>query len=168
MAKPDIQAALDAVDMSYDEIIQIVDDTRETVLHEVDALIQEIRENIQDMSNDKIRDTLMRLSLQSYTFSSIKDKAAFKASLAESLRKEAYAKAFGNAVGTVAQKDGQALLDTSSQAIAEKIHDLMADLFKTSLDEIHRSVDVLKTVLMSRLTEAKLVSNDIQYRLRVL
>lgn len=162
MAKPDIQAALDAVDMSYDEIIQIVDDTRETVLHEVDALIQEIRENIQDMSNDKIRDTLMRLSLQSYTFSSIKDKAAFKASLAESLRKEAYAKAFGNAVGTVAQKDGQALLDTSSQAIAEKIHDLMADLFKTSLDEIHRSVDVLKTVLMSRLTEAKLVSNDIQ------
>ena len=133
MAKPDIQAALDAVDMSYDEIIQIVDDTRETVLHEVDALIQEIRENIQDMSNDKIRDTLMRLSLQSYTFSSIKDKAAFKASLAESLRKEAYAKAFGNAVGTVAQKDGQALLDTSSQAIAEKIHDLMADLFRRLL-----------------------------------
>ena len=162
MAKPDIQAALDAVDMSYDEIIQIVDDTRETVLHEVDALIKDVRDNIQDMSNDKIRDTLMRLSLQSYTFSSIKDKAAFKASLAESLRKEAYAKAFGNAVGTVAQKDGQALLDTSSQAIAEKIHDLMADLFKTSLDEIHRSVDVLKTVLMSRLTEAKLVSNDIQ------
>lgn len=162
MAKPDIQAALDAVDMSYDEIIQIVDDTRETVLHEVDALIRDVRENIQNMSNDKIRDVLMRLSLQSYTFSSIKDKAAFKASLAESLRKEAYAKAFGNAVGTVAQKDGQALLDTSSQAIAEKIHDLMADLFKTSLDEIHRSVDVLKTVLMSRLTEAKLVSNDIQ------
>ena len=38
----------------------------------------------------------------------------------------------------------------------------MSDLFKTSLDEIHRTVDVLKTVLMSRLSEAKLVSNDIQ------
>lgn len=162
MAKPDIQAALDAVDMTYDELIQIVDDTRETVLKDVDMLIEDVRNNVQNMSNDKIRDTLVRLSLQSYSFSSIKDKAAFKASLAESLRKEAYAKAFGGAVGTVAQKDGQALLDTASQAVAEKIHDLMSDLFKTSLDEIHRTVDVLKTVLMSRLTEAKLVANDTQ------
>lgn len=162
MAKPDIQAALDAVDMTYDELIQIVDDTRETVLKDVDSLIKDVRDNVQNMSNDKIRDVLVRLSLQSYSFSSIKDKAAFKASLAETLRKEAYAKAFGEAVGTVAQKDGQALLDTSSQAIAERIHDLMSDLFKTSLDEIHRTVDVLKTVLMSRLSEAKLVSNDTQ------
>ena len=162
MAKPDIQAALDAVDMTYDELIQIVDDTRETVLKDVDMLIEDVRNNIQNMSNDKIRDILVRLSLQSYSFSSIKDKAAFKASLAESLRKEAYAKSFGGAVGTVAQKDGQALLDTASQAVAEKIHDLMSDLFKTSLDEIHRTVDVLKTVLMSRLTEAKLVANDTQ------
>ena len=162
MAKPDIQTALDTVDMTYDELIQIVDDTRETVLKDVDSLIKDVRDNVQNMSNDKIRDVLVRLSLQSYSFSSIKDKAAFKASLAETLRKEAYAKAFGEAVGTVAQKDGQALLDTSSQAVAEKIHDLMSDLFKTSLDEIHRTVDVLKTVLMSRLSEAKLVSNDIQ------
>lgn len=148
--------------MTYDELIEIVDGTKESILSEVDALIAEVRDNVQNMSNDKIRDILVRLSLQSYSFSSIKDKASFKASLAESLRKEAYAKSFGNAVGTVAQKDGQALLETSSQATVEKIHDLMADLFKTSLDEIHRTVDVLKTVLMSRLTEAKLTSNDIQ------
>ena len=113
-------------------------------------------------SNDKIRDTLMRLSLKSYYLASIKDKSAFKANLAETIRKEAYAKSFGNAVGTVAQKDGQALLETSSQAVAEKIHDLMADLFKSSTDEIHRTIDVLKTVLMSRLSEAKLVTNDVQ------
>lgn len=162
MAKPDIQEALNNIDMTYNELIQIVDDTRNSVLSDVDLLIEDVRNNIQTMSNDKIRDILVRLSVQSYSFSSIKDRASFKASLAETLRKEAYAKAFGNAVGTVAQKDGQALLDTSSEAVVEKIHDLMADLFKTSLDEIHRTIDVLKTVLMSRLTEAKLVSNDIQ------
>lgn len=162
MAKPDIQSALNNIDMTYNDLIEIVDDTRTSVLYDVDILIDDVRNNIQDMSNDKIRDILVRLAVQSYSFSSIKDKASFKASLAETLRKEAYAKAFGNAVGTVAQKDGQALLDTSSEAVVEKIHDLMADLFKTSLDEIHRTVDVLKTVLMSRLTEAKLVSNDTQ------
>ena len=162
MAKPDVQAALDAVDMTYSELIDIVDDTRKSVMEDCDLLIQDVSNNIQDMSNDKIRDTLMRLSLKSYYLASIKDKSAFKANLAETIRKEAYAKAFGNAVGTVAQKDGQALLDTSSQAVAEKIHDLMADLFKSSTDEIHRTIDVLKTVLMSRLSEAKLVSNDVQ------
>ncbi len=162
MAKPDVQAALDAVDMTYSELIDIVDDTRKSVMEDCDLLIEDVSNNIQDMSNDKIRDTLMRLSLKSYYLASIKDKSAFKANLAETIRKEAYAKAFGNAVGTVAQKDGQALLDTSSQAVAEKIHDLMADLFKSSTDEIHRTIDVLKTVLMSRLSEAKLVSNDVQ------
>ena len=162
MAKPDVQAALDAVDMTYSELIDIVDDTRKSVMEDCDLLIEDVSNNIQDMSNEKIRDTLMRLSLKSYYLASIKDKSAFKASLAETIRKEAYAKAFGNAVGTVAQKDGQALLDTSSQAVAEKIHDLMADLFKSSTDEIHRTIDVLKTVLMSRLSEAKLVSNDVQ------
>ena len=162
MAKPDVKAALDAVDMTYSELIDIVDDTRKSVMEDCDLLIEDVSNNIQDMSNDKIRDTLMRLSLKSYYLASIKDKSAFKANLAETIRKEAYAKAFGNAVGTVAQKDGQALLDTSSQAVAEKIHDLMADLFKSSTDEIHRTIDVLKTVLMSRLSEAKLVSNDIQ------
>lgn len=162
MAKPDVQAALDAVDMTYSELIDIVDDTRKSVMEDCDLLIEDVSNNIQDMSNDKIRDTLMRLSLKSYYLASIKDKSAFKANLAETIRKEAYAKAFGNAVGTVAQKDGQALLDTSSQAVAEKIHDLMADLFKSSTDEIHRTIDVLKTVLMSRLSEAKLVSSDVQ------
>ena len=162
MAKPDVQAALDAVDMTYSELIDIVDDTRKSVMEDCDLLIEDVSNNIQDMSNDKIRDTLMRLSLKSYYLASIKDKSAFKANLAETIRKEAYAKAFGNAVGTVAQKDGQALLDTSSQAVAEKLHDLMADLFKSSTDEIHRTIDVLKTVLMSRLSEAKLVSNDVQ------
>ena len=162
MAKPDVQAALDAVDMTYAELIDIVDDTRKSVMEDCDLLIEDVSNNIQDMSNDKIRDTLMRLSLKSYYLASIKDKSAFKANLAETIRKEAYARAFGNAVGTVAQKDGQALLDTSSQAVAEKIHDLMADLFKSSTDEIHRTIDVLKTVLMSRLSEAKLVSNDVQ------
>ena len=162
MAKPGVQAALDAVDMTYSKLIDIVDDTRKSVMEDCDLLIEDVSNNIQDMSNDKIRDTLMRLSLKSYYLASIKDKSAFKANLAETIRKEAYAKAFGNAVGTVAQKDGQALLDTSSQAVAEKIHDLMADLFKSSTDEIHRTIDVLKTVLMSRLSEAKLVSNDVQ------
>ena len=162
MAKPDIQAALDAVDMTYSELIDIVDDTRRSIMEDCDVIIEDVSNNIQDMSNDRIRDTLMRLSLKSYYLASIKDKSAFKANLAETIRKEAYARAFGNAVGTVAQKDGQALLDTSSQAVAEKIHDLMADLFKSSTDEIHRTIYFLKTVLMSRLSEAKLVSNDVQ------
>ena len=162
LAKPDVNEALNEVDMTYDELIGIVDDTQTAVMGEIDELIKSINDNVQNMTNDSIRETLTRLSLHSYTFSSIKDKSAFKANIAESIRKEAYAKAFGAASGTVGQKDSQALLSISAQTIAESIHDLTSALFKTKLDEIHRVIDTLKTVLMSRMSEAKLVSNDTQ------
>ena len=55
MAKPDVQAALDAVDMTYSELIDIVDDTRKSVMEDCDLLIEDVSNNIQDMSKLLIR-----------------------------------------------------------------------------------------------------------------
>lgn len=162
MLTQSVKDALEAVDMTYAELIDVVNNIKEEMSGEIDETIHSIGENLNDMSNDYIRNVLVRLSLLSYSFSETKERSAFKSELAVTLRKEAYAKEFKSAEGTVGVKESQALLNTSAEVLAETIHDLLASLFKTKLDEVHRTIDVLKTVLMSRLTEAKLVSSDVQ------
>jgi hypothetical protein len=156
MPKYDLNAALDNVELAYNEIIDIANDSVAELTGDLDDLINRVYNNIERLTNDDIRDTLLRLSLRAFSFSAIKDKAAFKATLAESLRKEAYAKSYSTLGGTISSRDAQATLSISNEIVVEHLYNLTAALFKTKLDQVHRCVDTLKTVLMSRLSEAKL------------
>ena len=86
----------------------------------------------------------------------IKEKAQFKSVLGEALRKEAYAKNFNTAEGTVAVRENLSIINTSSEILAEELYTLVANMFKVKCDEVHRVVDTLKSVLMSRMQEAKI------------
>ena len=154
-----LNQAMDKVEVTYQEVIDIANDVLTEITGDIDTLLDGVYNNVESMSNDAIRDLLLRLSLRSYSFSAIKDKSAFKATLAETIRKEAYATKFNGAEGTVAVRENTALLGTAEETVVEHIYELTASLFKTKLDEVHRVVDTLKTVLMSRLTEAKLTAS---------
>ena len=153
---PSIQRALNEVDMTYAELIEIANDILENVAGDVNELVIEIQSRAESLSNEDIRAYMVKLALKSYSFSEIKEKAAFKATLSETIRKNAYAKTFGEMTGSVAAKESQAILQTSEEVLAEALYELVASLFKTKLDEAHRVVDVLKTTIMSRMQEAKL------------
>ena len=156
MATNEFNQALDNVEIAYGEIIDIANESVKELTGDLDELIDKVANNIEHLTNDDIRDTLLRLSLRAFSFSAIKDKSAFKAILAETLRKEAYAKQFATLEGTVSARDTQATLNISNEIIVEHLYNLTASLFKTRLDQVHRVVDSLKTVLTSRLSEAKL------------
>ena len=158
--KQNVNTALDNVDAAYGDLIEIANSIIEDVCGDIDRMTQSAYNNIENLTNEDIRDMLLRLSLRSYSFSEIKEKSAFKAALAETLRKEAFAKNFNSTEGSVAVRDNTAVVNTSSEIIAEEIYTLTASLFKTKLDELHRVVDTLKTVLMSRMQEAKLSNVD--------
>lgn len=158
--KQNVNTALDNVDAAYGDLIEIANSIIEEVCGDIDRMTQSAYHNIENLTNEDIRDMLLKLSLRSYSFSEIKEKSAFKAALAETLRKEAYANNFNSTEGSVAVRDNTAVVNTSSEIIAEEIYTLTASLFKTKLDELHRVVDTLKTVLMSRMQEAKLSSID--------
>lgn len=160
MAKYDLNEALDNVELAYNEVIDIANESVAELTGDLDTLLESVYNNIENLTNDGIRDVLLKLSLRAFSFSGIKDKAAFKATLAESLRKEAYAKHYNTLGGTVSSRDSQATLSISNEIIVEHIYNLTASLFKTKLDQVHRVVDTLKTVLMSRLSEAKLCNID--------
>lgn len=153
-----VQEAISNVEMTYEEVINLATDIVDEMTADLNQMVESAYMNIENLSNDSIRELLLRLSLRSYSFSEIKDKSAFKATLAESLRKEAYARELSIAQGTVAAKESIATMNTASETVVEQIYDLSAALFKTKLDELHRCVDSLKSVLTSRLTEAKLTA----------
>lgn len=153
-----VSKALDNIDMAYDELIDIANDTCKDVVGDLDDMMRSAYDNIENLNNESIRSLLLRLSLRSYSFAEIKEKAQFKAVLGEALRKEAYAKNFNTAEGTVAVRENLSIINTSSEILAEELYTLVANMFKMKMDEVHRIVSTLQTVLMSRMQEAKLVN----------
>lgn len=155
-----VSKALDNIDMTYDELIEIANDICSEVTGDLTHMIESAYNNIENLTNDSIRQLLIKLSLRSYSFAEIKDKSVFKATLGETLRKEAYAKSFNMTEGTVAVRENTSIINTSSEILAEELYTLVANMFKTRCDEVHRVVDSLKSVLMSRMQEAKLSNID--------
>lgn len=154
----DLQQALDNTEVVYRNIVEIANKIVAEATKEVDDLINEAMDNVDNMTNESIRVLLIKLSLLSFNFSDIKEKSALKAECAETLRKEAYAVAFNSSIGSVASKENQATITISKEIMVEAIYNMVASLFKTKSDETHRVVDALKSVLMSRMAEAKLTS----------
>lgn len=156
-----VSEALREIDMTYNSLIELADDIYQDVAGDIDNLVNSIRDGVEGLSNDSIRTLMLRLSISSYRLSEIKEKSAFKASLGQAIREEAYAHNFNATEGTVANREKTATIQTSAEILAEEIHSLISSLFKTKLDEIHRLVQVLQTTLTTRVQEAKLIQNDI-------
>ena len=154
--KAELQTALDNTETAYSDLVSIANEIINEYSRDVNNIISNVKNNVEDLSNDDIRNVMFRLSMLSYSFGDIKEKSSLKARCAEILKEEAYAKKFNEIDGSVALRENTALLETSNEILAQAVYDLIASLFKVKLDEIHRVVDTLKTILTSRLQEARL------------
>lgn len=162
MARPSLNDALANVEATYSEVVEIANDMLSDIFTPINNLVDEIREAGAGISAEALRDYMVRLQLRSYEISDIKEKSALKAECAEALRKEKYARTFNAAEGTAGVKDNTALLAASEEIIVEALYNLVASLLKTKLDEVHRLIDTLKSILMSKMQEAKLAMNGIE------
>lgn len=151
-----LKEALNNVEAVYDDVKEIANDLVKEYTSDVANLINYISNNIEHLTNDDIRNLILKLSTKAFNFGDIKEKASIKAEIAEMLKKEKYAEEFNKAEGSVAVRENIGILGTSEQVVTQAVYDLAADLYKIKLDEIRRMIDSLKTVLMSRLSEAKL------------
>lgn len=157
-----LEEALDQVEGTYSEIVKVANDMLSSLFDPVNELIQELGTRINEYSAEEVRGYIIRLQLVSYQISEAKDKSSLKSALAESLREEAFAKSFNAADGTAAVKNNIALIESSQEVIVEALYNLVADLLKTKLDEVHRLIDALKSVLMSKMQELKLTMNAME------
>lgn len=156
MVEGKLTKALENVNMTYDDLVNIANEMVNPYIEDINALVNNAYDNINNLTNDYLRNLLIRLSIKSFSFSEIKEKSILKSECAETLRKEKYAIEFNKGDGTVAFKENNALVNSSEEVLVELIYELISSIFKTKLDEVHRLVDTIKTIIMSRNAEEKL------------
>lgn len=157
--RKELEDALNNVEMTYSEIVYIANQLISEYTDDINPIISDVESNIERLTNDDLRSYMLRLSIKAYSFGDVKERSIIKAQCAEMLKKEAYARAFAEAEGSIAARDSSTLVKISNETLTEAIYDLVAGLFKVKLEEIRRLIDSLKTVLMSRLSEMKMSSS---------
>lgn len=153
-----LEDALEKVEVNYGDLIEIANAMLEPILAPINTLVATVNSRIQNLPIDLIRDFILELQLKAYELSEIKEKSAMKAELATALQKEAFAVSFSGLEGAAAVKDKLALVETSAETVSSVLYTLVSNLLKTKLDQLHRLVDALKSILMSRMQETKFMN----------
>jgi hypothetical protein len=153
-----LETALNNVETTYGELVNIANDMLNPMFEPINMIIVSVNATVNAMSIDQIRDYILQIQLKAFEISEIKEKAALKAELAETLQKEKFAISFNGLEGSAAAKDKLALVETSAEIVTEALYNLIANLLKTKLDQLHRLVDALKSILMSRMQETKFMN----------
>ena len=157
----DLTKALESVEVTYSQIKDIADSMLAAPFEEPNRIVNEIQYNINSMSIDLLRDYILRLQLAVYSLSELRDRSGVKAMCAEAVKKEAYATAYVGQEGTAGVKDSSTTLAISENIVAQCLYDLVASLAKTKVDQLHRMIDSLKSILMSRMQELKLSATSL-------
>ena len=153
-----LQEALNNLEITYHDLVEIADTMTSNIFKPIDELINILNTKVNSLPIDTIRDYLLQLQLKAFEISEIKEKSAMKAELATALQKEQFAVSFNGLEGSAAAKDKLATIATSAEQATEILYNLIASLFKTKLDQLHRLVAVLTSILMSRMSEAKFMN----------
>jgi len=153
-----LEAALTNVEETYGDLVEIANSMLKPMFDPINQLVSVISSTINALSIEQIRDYILQLQLKAFEISETKEKAALKAELAEALQKEKFAVSFNSLEGSAAVKEKLALVEASPEAVSETLYNLVANLLRTKLDQLHRLVDALKSVLMSRMQETKFMN----------
>ena len=161
MAK-DITKALDNVEMAYSQVAEIASSILEEILKPVDNIINVMGTDINSLSLEQLKDYMWKLQHKAYTLSEVKEKSLLKAELAEALQKEKFASSFNEADGAAAVKNNIALLESSEEVVVQALYENISNQLKTKVDQIHRMVNVIQSIIMTRMQEAKLSMSNLE------
>ena len=121
----------------------------------IDDLIKTLS-NVESLSDEEIRKYMLKISLESYSFSEIKEHSVMKQDCATALMKETQANIFNSETGTAEVRRNKSITDSNAQITVNILYNSIANLMKTKLDEAHRVVNTLNSILISRAAAAKL------------
>lgn len=153
-----LEEALNNVELTYKELVEIANDMLNPLFGPINGIVSTLSTTVNSLSIDQIRDYILQLQLKAFEISETKEKAALKAELAETLQKEKFATSFNGFEGSAAVKEKLALIEASPETVSETLYNLVANLLKTKLDQLHRLVAALTSILMSRMSEAKFMN----------
>lgn len=126
---------------------------------ELDRIVNNVSKNINNLSNEDIRRYQLQLSLAAYDLGELKDKTNMASEIADVLQEETQATAWNASDGNNEQRKNNAILASSKEKAVAKLYKLVSSQIKTKLDEVHRIVATLQSILISRASDRKLTDN---------
>ena len=156
----DIEKARQEVNDMYRELSPMVEDIVNKYALNINNLVNKISK-AQFLTNDELRDFMLSLSVEAYNFSMSKDSSILKQDCAITIMKEAQAKEYNNTEGTQVIRNNASIINTSDSQVVNLLYSSVANLMKTKLDEAHRMINTLNSILISRNAEAKLSFSDV-------
>lgn len=151
----DITTAKSDVQSMFDSLAPIVLEVAGKYSKEADKLIDKLV-NANSFTNEELREAILQLSIEAYMFSMSKDASILKQDCATTLLKESQAKLYNATQGTQVVRQNQSIVDSVDKQVVNMLYSAVANMMKTKLDEIHRLLNTLNSILISRNAEAKL------------
>lgn len=148
------QAKLEADELTA-QLAEVVGSITKAQTTTLDELIHKLSKGIDTFSNNDLRDIMARISVETYYIGIAKEQSSLKDACATALYKEGLAKSYNLTSGAVEAKKQQAVLDTVDKQAVSILYTTVSGLLKTKIDEAHRIVSVINSVLISRASEAK-------------
>ena len=140
----------------YKQLKPIVKETVNKNTKEVDAIIDKIKKNFTTLTNKELQDYMLQLSIESYYLAERKDMSLLMQECAIALTKGAQADTFNSTAGTQAVRSNQAIVESMDKQVVAMIQSAVANDMKSKLEESHRIVNVLSSILISKNAENKL------------
>lgn len=152
----DIEKAKKKVKETYSALKPMVKEIVEKHSNYIDSIVNKIHDNFTTLTNKEIQDYMLQLQVEAYYFSERKDMALLMQECSIVTSKEAQASSFNSTVGTQTVRSNQAIIDSISEQVVTMLYNAVANSMKSKLDEVHRLINVLGSVLISRNAENKL------------
>lgn len=147
------------VDSTYRSLAKIAKEITSQYTKEIDLLIKEL-ENIENLSDGRVRNIMLQLSLLAYHLGEVKEHSNIRADISTALYKEKLASEFNSLEGPVGVKTNQATVNSIDQQAVQILYTNISKMFTTKLDETHRVVNTLNNVLIGRMATNKHALQD--------
>lgn len=140
----------------YKNLKPIVDEVVSKNARPIDELVKKIKKNLTTLTNKEIQDYMLQLSIETYYFATIKDSSILRQECSIALLKEGQANTYNGSEGTQSYRNNQAIIQNVDKQAVNILYNAVVNCMKSKLDESHRIVNVLSSVLISKNAEAKL------------
>ena len=156
-----LNEALNNLETTYQELVEMANQMVKPITENADKLIKFLEDHVENITTNQLRNKMLEVQLAAAAIAGVREKSARKAQLAEALQKEKYATSFGKAEGTAAAKSSFATLESQPEEIMEILYNLITNLIKAKVDQLHRLVNIMQSVLMSRRQESKYLNMSV-------
>lgn len=121
----------------------------------LDGMIKQLESGVGTMSNSELWDMQMKLGVETYKLGIAKEQSSLKSTCSDAFYKLSLAQSFCSIDGAQETKKQKSIADNIETQAVAMIYSTASSILKTKMDEAHRIVNIIQSILISRASDAK-------------